>query len=347
MKPNAYHCEPEATPGLDRGETTPQVRHRVALLAPHLGFATTAQVLEQTRALNLIAATVERIAVRVGTSLRQEQHDEAHLHHQERLPDRRTACPRRLYIGADGLMMPLREMWKQDYSPGSLTCRYGECKTGVVYEAAADTTGRDARVRTRAYTATLQGVGTFERLPGTLVHRCGYHAAREVVTLGDGALWIGNMFGRLFPGSIQILDFYHACDHLVHVAEAMYGKDIEAGRQWQKAHQADLNASAVGGVVAAIDAWEPATAAQRDIRVSKATVSATMTSVCGIKRISKQAAILAVAWWKPLANTWWHSVWTRPECTDANRQPKRSSRYERPSFLPSQPDLRPHLAMWA
>ena len=202
MKPNAYHCEPEATPGLDRGETTPQVRHRVALLAPHLGFATTAQVLEQTRALNLIAATVER-----------------------------TACPRRLYIGADGLMMPLREMWKQDYSPGSLTCRYDECKTGVVYEAAADTTGRDTRVRTRAYTATLQGVGTFERLPGTLVHRCGYHAAREVVTLGDGALWIGNMFGRLFPGSIQILDFYHACDHLVHVAEAMYGKDIEAGRQ--------------------------------------------------------------------------------------------------------------------
>lgn len=90
------------------------------------------------------------------------------------------------------------------------------------------------------------------------------------------------MFGRLFPGSIQILDFYHACDHLVHVAEAMYGKDIESGRQWQKAHQADLNANAVGGVVAAIDAWEPATAAQRDIRVSKATVSPTMTSVCGI-----------------------------------------------------------------
>ena len=347
MKPNAYHCEPEATPGLDRGETTPQVRHRVSLLAPHLGFATTAQVLEQTRALNLIAATVERIAVRVGTSLRQEQHDEAHLHHQERLPDRRTACPRRLYIGADGLMMPLREMWKQDYSPGSLTCRYDECKTGVVYEAAADTTGRDTRVRTRAYTATLQGVGTFERLPGTLVHRCGYHAAREVVTLGDG----GTLDREYVRASVSGFD----PDTRLLPCLRPFGPRGR-GDVWQRHRVRTAVAESASGGPQRQCGWR---GRRRDRRLGTRHGGAArypgIESDCfpdndermRYKRISKQAALLAVAWWKPLANTWWHSVWTRPECTDANRQPKRSSRYERPSFLPSQPDLRPHLAMWA
>jgi hypothetical protein len=252
--------------GLDKGETTPQVRLWVAYLAPLLGFAESAQALRTLREIDLSSSTVERIAVLVGTSLRKAQLEEADLHSKDRLPDKRTACPKRLYIGADGIMTPLREAWKKDGSLGKLTCRFGECKTGVVYETSSDKDGRDSRVRIRAYTATLEDVQTFEPLLGTLAHRCGYHAAKEVIVLGDGALWIWYLFGRQFPGAIQILDFYHACEHLAKVANAMYGKDTDLSRQWQKARQADLKANGVAEVVKSIQDWPPSTPEQAEIR---------------------------------------------------------------------------------
>jgi hypothetical protein len=144
----------DATLGLDRGETTTCVREWVALLAPQVGFVPTATVLERVRGLTLSAATIERIAVRCGSSLRTAQLREAQAHHQDTLPDQRTPCPRRLYIGADGVMTPLRDAWKKDKSLGDLHCRYGECKTGVVYETHQDKQGKDGRVHTRSYIAT-------------------------------------------------------------------------------------------------------------------------------------------------------------------------------------------------
>jgi hypothetical protein len=225
-----------------------------------------AEVLRTLRDVDLSASTVERIAVQVGTSLRTSQKEEAVLHQKDRLPDKRSACPQRLYIGADGIMTPLREPWKKDGSLGKLTCRFGECKTGVVYETSQDEQGRDSRVRIRAYTATLEDIETFEPLLATLAHRCGHHAAKEIIVLGDGALWIWNMFGRQFPGAIQILDFYHACEHLAKVANAMYGTDTDLSRQWQKARQAELKANGVCDVVKNIQAWQPSTEAHQEIR---------------------------------------------------------------------------------
>jgi len=35
------------------------------------------------------------------------------------------------------------------------------------------------------------------------------------VILGDGAVWIWNEADRHFPGAIQIIDLYHARQHLM------------------------------------------------------------------------------------------------------------------------------------
>jgi hypothetical protein len=256
----------DASLGLDQSDTTLGVRDLVAFLAPDASLVETKQALAKTRGIDVSASTVERIAVSVGTQLREAQVAEAALHHADQLPDRRTACPRRLYVGADGVMAPLRDEWKQDGSLGKLNCRYGECKTGVVYETFVDKWGKDSRVSTRSYVATTQDVTTFEPLLGLLAHRAGHHAAKEVIVLGDGAVWIWLMFARLFPGAIQILDFYHACEHLALVADAMLGKGTEASKQWQKERQADLKDNGVGHVIAAITAWMPTTDAAQEVK---------------------------------------------------------------------------------
>lgn len=84
--------------------------------------------------------------------------------------------------------------------------------------------------------------------------------------MGDGAIWISYLFGRQFPPAIQILDFYHACEHPGRVANAMYGKDTDLSRQWQKSRQSRLKANGVAEVVKLIRTWEPADEAHREIR---------------------------------------------------------------------------------
>ena len=119
---------------------------------------------------------------------------------------------------------------------------------------------------TRAYISTTEDVTTFEPLLGMLAHRCGHHAAKEVVVLGDGAPWIWNMFARQFPGSMQILDYYHASEHLGMVSDAMFGKGTEAGKQWQKERQAELKDNAVKSVIAAIASWQPRNQEHRELQ---------------------------------------------------------------------------------
>ena len=67
------------------------------------------------------------------------------------------------------------------------------------------------------------------------------HATRRVV-LGDGAVWIWNMTDELFPGAIQIVDLFHAKQHLSDVAKAVYGAGTDLARQWACARHDDLDA---------------------------------------------------------------------------------------------------------
>ena len=46
--------------------------------------------------------------------------------------------------------------------------------------------------------------------------------AHELVMLGDGADWIWNVVAAYFPKAIQILDWFHACEHLLPVAQAVF-----------------------------------------------------------------------------------------------------------------------------
>lgn len=58
---------------------------------------------------------------------------------------------------------------------------------------------------------------------------------REVVVLGDGARWIWDLAAEHFGTSTEIVDFYHASEHLWQVAHALLGQGSAAAKEW--AHQ--------------------------------------------------------------------------------------------------------------
>jgi hypothetical protein len=52
--------------------------------------------------------------------------------------------------------------------------------------------------------------------------------------LGDGARWIWNLAESYFPAVPQLLDFYHAAEHLHATAEAVWPEQAMAYRWWQQ-----------------------------------------------------------------------------------------------------------------
>ena len=55
---------------------------------------------------------------------------------------------------------------------------------------------------------------------------------REVTVLGDGAAWIWNLASEHFGERTEIVDFYHASEHIWKVANALYGEGTETAKGW-------------------------------------------------------------------------------------------------------------------
>lgn len=250
--------------GLDRGESSLQVRLWVAELAPRAAIGEGNGLLERLTGVQLGASTFERIAVHVGTALRQAEHAAAAQHQAGHSPPVQRK-PRRLYVSVDGIFVPLRDPWKKDGSLGSLHCHASECKTAVVYEAKAGPKG-DEGVRWRAYAATFDGVDAFAPLVGTVAHRAGHHFAREVIFLADGQAYNWSLAARQFPTAIQIVDFQHAMAHLYAVAHAFFGAEKAVVDPWVAARKAELLADRVAAVLRALAALTPRSDDQREAK---------------------------------------------------------------------------------
>ena len=65
----------------------------------------------------------------------------------------------------------------------------------------------------------------------------GWSRAQKKVVLGDGAEWIWNLVAEHFPGAIQIVDLYHACQHLWEVVRRLYPNNQGNQKTWMKVHQ--------------------------------------------------------------------------------------------------------------
>jgi hypothetical protein len=54
--------------------------------------------------------------------------------------------------------------------------------------------------------------------------------------MGDGAEWIWNLAAQHFPGAIQIVDLYHARQHLWDLVRKLYPNDAASQKAWMKVH---------------------------------------------------------------------------------------------------------------
>ncbi|MGN6552200.1 MAG: hypothetical protein ACTHLW_00485 [Verrucomicrobiota bacterium] len=70
--------------------------------------------------------------------------------------------------------------------------------------------------------------------------RHGLGRARQTLAVGDGAPWIWHLIEQRWKDAHQVLDFYHASQHLHALAEALHPADEPARERWTAQQCHDL-----------------------------------------------------------------------------------------------------------
>jgi len=125
-------------------------------------------------------------------------------------------------VSMDGGMVHVREEgWK-------------EIKIGLVADVPrVDCTQAEPVHLTRMqYMAVLGSVEAFAPALRAFAVFHGVPHAPQVVVTADGALWIWRLADTDFPDAVQVVDWYHACQHLAQAAQARFPTDALAAQRW-------------------------------------------------------------------------------------------------------------------
>ncbi len=83
----------------------------------------------------------------------------------------------------------------------------------------------------KRYACDIAEAETFGQLLWATGCQVNAHRARRLVFLGDGAPWIWNLVQTHFPQAIQIVDWYHAEEHLENLARTAFS-DPQQAQAW-------------------------------------------------------------------------------------------------------------------
>jgi len=95
--------------------------------------------------------------------------------------------------------------------------------------------------------------------------RRGLAKAKEVVFLGDGAVWVWTLARLNFPTAVCILDYYHACEHLTLLSSALYGEGSALAKRHQRRWRKTLLKDKIAHIIAQAQAALPARGAARKL----------------------------------------------------------------------------------
>jgi hypothetical protein len=145
-------------------------------------------------------------------------------------------------IGTDGTGAPMRRRYLRGRKgKKAKRARSREVKVGTVFthRKPSQTEQRPQRdYDSTTYLAAIIPSEDFGLLLRQEAIRRGIGSAKTVVFLGDGAVWVWKLAGLNFPGAVFILDYYHACEHLTLLTDALYGEATPLAKRrfrlWKK-----------------------------------------------------------------------------------------------------------------
>lgn len=260
-----YHCSDcqagfaprDRSLGMEHSSESPAVVRMIGTVGALVSFQEGSSLLAELAGLTVDAKQVERVAERLGAEIARDEKQNCDA--LETAP-----LPKTLYLGMDGTGIAMRpqELVGRSGKQADGSAKTREVKLCTVWSAEAHdphgTAVRDpgsvtysAAIESAASADPSQRAAFTERVLREATRRRFSQAQRRVV-LGDGAPWIWNIAHELFPGSIQIVDRFHAQQHLSDLSKALYGPTSSAAARWAKRRHQDLDAGKFDALLRAI-----------------------------------------------------------------------------------------------
>lgn len=108
------------------------------------------------------------------------------------------------------------------------------------------------------YTGAIETADEFGHRLYTEAWERGWSRAAKKIILGEGAEWIWNIAERHFPSAIQIVDLYHARQHLWELARLLYPNREAKQKRWTVRQQCKLDAGQIEKLVRSLRNLETA-----------------------------------------------------------------------------------------
>ena len=214
---------------------TAWVQEAASLLACEKGFESSSDLMHRLLDIAMSPPALEQVAESAGRRVLAMD--------QEALKPAATADGKTLVIAADGCHAPERDGWH-------------EVKVANFYlnEQRVKTAGQRGKLAYKQYLATLEDACGFGKLLWQASELWQAQKAKRVVIMGDGAPWIWNLACEHFPGALEIVDFYHAAEHLWATGEALFGErgSSVATRSWVKHYRHLLRHGRIDLVIDAV-----------------------------------------------------------------------------------------------
>jgi len=263
------HCHQGQSPGdraldVEGTQCSPGVRRMMALAGSEASFDTGREQLELLAGLEVTAKSVERHAEAIGADIAAREQAEIRRAKQLELPEVYTPAAPVLYIEMDGTGVPVvaaeteGRVGKVEGQPAHTR----EVKLGCVFtQATTDEQGRPIRDEdSTTYTAAIESAEEFGLRLYTEAWRRGWSRANQKVVLGDGAVWIWNLADQHFPGAIQIMDLYHARQHLWELSAKLFPNDEGGHKRWMARGLDRLNQGKIEALVKILRDLQPVNA---------------------------------------------------------------------------------------
>ena len=241
-----YHCElceagfcpRDRALGLQGGSLSPGVLRMAGLVGAMVSFEESHELLHELAGVDVPTKHVERAAEALGREVAED----------EKLvvepPEPNEPLAPTLYLGMDGTGVPVRKKELVD-RPGKQpdgSSKTREVKLVTIWSAEGrdkeGTPVRDAgsitysaAIESAAHKDTDATPSEFAARVEREATRRGFERAARQAVLGDGAIWIWNLTYEHFPDAVQIVDRFHAKQHLSDVSKSIYGAGTDLAQK--------------------------------------------------------------------------------------------------------------------
>jgi hypothetical protein len=225
-------------------ELSPGVRRMLAVVGASASFDHGRQQMDVLAGLQVTAKAVERTAEAIGSDIAQSEQREIQRAVQLDLPIVVGKAVPLLYVQMDGTGVPVvkKETVGRKGKTDGQPAHTREVKLGCVFtQTKWNKEGYAIRdLDSTTYTGAIENAEEFGKRLYLEAWKRGWSRALKKVVMGDGAEWIWNLADLHFPGALQIVDLYHAREHLWELARRLHPHDEGNQRAWMKVHQKRL-----------------------------------------------------------------------------------------------------------